>query len=214
MKVEFWFDFGSTYSYPAALRVESMSEAAGIGLVWRPFLLGAVFRRQGLATSPYKQHPEMERYMWRDVSRVCSDLGQPFNRPRRFPQNGLLGARIVTRFAESPWVSAFVRQLFAANFEHDLDIAATDTVAHCLSDIGVDATAVIGSATTEEAKLALRAQTDAAMALGIFGAPTLRVGEELFWGNDRLAQALRWAVDAKAAGSAGDGGVRDPSLFG
>ncbi|MEM9602293.1 MAG: 2-hydroxychromene-2-carboxylate isomerase [Pseudomonadota bacterium] len=210
MKVEFWFDFGSTYSYPAALRVESLAAAAGVPVLWRPFVLGAVFKRQGLATSPYKQHAEMERYMWRDVARVCSDLGVPFNRPRRFPQNGLLGARVVARCAEAPWVSAFVRELFAANFEHDLDIALPDTVAHCLRCVGADAADVIDSATTEQAKLALRVQTDAAMALGVFGAPTLRVGDELFWGNDRLEQALRWAVDVRTGGNGPGRDGEDP----
>lgn len=197
MKLEFWFDFGSTYSYPAALRIEALAQPLGVDVIWRPFLLGVIFGRQGLSTSPFKLHAEMERYMWRDVARVCAELGIAFHRPRRFPQNGILGARVVARFAEEPWVSAFIKTLFSANFERDQDIAEHQTVAHCLESVGVDAASVIEDATTTESKLALRGQTDRAIALGIFGAPTMRIGEELFWGNDRLEQALEWARKAQ-----------------
>ncbi|MEM6988696.1 MAG: DsbA family protein, partial [Pseudomonadota bacterium] len=135
MRIEFWFDFGSTYSYPAALRIEQLTAERDLDLQWRPFLLGVIFNRQGIGTSPFKTHPEMERYMWRDVTRVCNDLSIAFNQPKRFPQNGLLGARVANHFAGAPWVSAFIRALFAANFEHDRDIALTETVADCLKAV-------------------------------------------------------------------------------
>ena len=70
MKVEFWYEFASTYSYPAAMRVEQTAKEAGVGLVWRPFLLGPIFGSQGWNDSPFNIYPAKGRYMWRDMARI------------------------------------------------------------------------------------------------------------------------------------------------
>ena len=78
MDIDFWFEFGSTYSYPAAMRVEELAGQAGVGVNWRPFLLGAIFREQGLSDSPFNLYPAKGRYMWHDLERTCRALGIPF----------------------------------------------------------------------------------------------------------------------------------------
>ena len=91
--LDFFFEFASTYSYPAAMRVGELARSAGVRVRWRPFLLGPIFKSQGFDTSPFNVFPAKGRYMWHDLARICENLGLPFRRPEPFPQNGLLAAR-------------------------------------------------------------------------------------------------------------------------
>lgn len=198
MRIEFWFDFGSTYSYPAAMRIESLAASENVDVVWRPFLLGAIFNKQGINDSPFNIYPEKGEYMWKDLIRICQDLHIPLTRPDVFPQNGLLAARIATRFGDSPWMPSFVREVYSANFERNEDIASPDIIEKCLASIGVDAKSIMKEAVSQKTKEMLRERTDEAIDRGIFGAPSFYIGSELFWGNDRLERAVQWAVDEKA----------------
>ena len=94
MSLVFWYEFASTYSYPAAFRVERAAASAGIAVVWKPFLLGPILARQGFTDSPFNLYPAKGRYMWRDLERLCADLGLAFRRPDPFPQSSLLAARV------------------------------------------------------------------------------------------------------------------------
>ena len=121
--VEFWFEFGSTYSYPAAMRIERLAAEAGVTLYWHAFLLGPIFTAQGWNDSPFNIYPAKGRYMWRDVERICGRLGVPFRKPSVFPRSGLVAARIACQHADAPWIGAFVRAVYTANFADDRDIA-------------------------------------------------------------------------------------------
>ena len=94
MTLNFWFDFASTYSYPAAMRIEKLAANHGVSVVWRPFLLGPIFAAQGWTDSPFNLQPEKGRYMWRDLERLCQAEGIAFRRPSQFPRNSLLAARV------------------------------------------------------------------------------------------------------------------------
>jgi len=190
--LEFWFEFASSYSYPAAMRVEDAARAAGVSLVWKPFLLGPIFGSQGWNDSPFNVYPAKGRYMWRDLERICGKLGLPLRRPSRFPRNGLLAARVALVGAGAPWEVHFVRAVYRANFADDRDIADAAVVRDLVTQAGADGAAVLESAQSRENKERLRRQTDEAIGLGIFGAPTFVSRGELFWGNDRLEDALDW----------------------
>lgn len=198
MKIEFWFEFGSTYSYPAAMRIEELASTRGVEILWRPFLLGPIFKAQGWNDSPFNIYPVMGRYMWRDLERICADYKLPFRRPSQFPRNGLLAARVACKFSSEPWIADFVRAIYHANFSEDLDISNPKTVYSCLTSTGEDPNKILMEAQSEELKILLRKQTEEAMELGIFGAPSFLVGHELFWGNDRLEKALSWAIENAA----------------
>jgi 2-hydroxychromene-2-carboxylate isomerase len=193
--IDFWFEFASTYSYPAAMRIERVAAAKGVTVSWRAFLLGPLFREQGWNDSPFNLYPAKGRYMWRDLERICEADGIPFRHPSVFPRNGLLAARVTARFAKAEWLPAFVRAVYGANFEKDLDISSPDVVAHCVAQASQDPAPVLKEAQTPEAKEMLRSQTEEASRLGLFGAPSFVIGNELFWGNDRLESALSWAVE-------------------
>ena len=192
---EFWFEFASTYSYPAAFRVDEVANQHNVDVLWRPFLLGPIFNAQGWDTSPFNIYLAKGRYMWRDMERICARVELPFNRPDVMPQNGLAAARIAYWFADAPWMREFVKKIYQANFVCGQTIADQATIAEVLETLGVDAIEAIASANSTESKAGLRAQTEHAIELGIFGAPTFIVGDELFWGHDRLEEAVAWAIE-------------------
>lgn len=195
MTLDFWFDFASTYSYPAAMRIGALAEARGVGVRWRPFLLGPLFKEQGWDTSPFNLYPAKGRYMWRDLARVCGGLGLPFVQPAVFPQNTVLAARVALVALAEGWGEDFSRALYSAEFGEGRDIGLLETIAAVLTALGQDAAAVTARAHSDANKPALRKDTEEAQALGIFGAPSFVTADgELFWGNDRLEAALDWAL--------------------
>jgi 2-hydroxychromene-2-carboxylate isomerase len=189
----FWYELASTYSYPAAFRIEAAAADAGIAVAWRPFLLGPIFRDQGMDVSPVIAYPAKGRYMWRDVARLCAAQGLPFRTPSEMPRNSLHAARIALVGQDEAWGPEFARAVYRANFADDADIADLDVLAGLLAGLGLDAGALIARSREPETKARLKAQTAEAAARGIFGSPSYTVGEELFWGGDRLEAALAWA---------------------
>ena len=197
-RLVFWYEFASTYSYPAAMRIERFAAAAGVGVEWRPFLLGPIFQRQGWRDSPFNLYPAKGQYMWRDLERLCAAQRLPLRRPSVFPRNGLLAARIALIAREEGWCEDFSRAVYHANFAEDREIADAAVIADIIGSRGREPAPVLERAASTANKDRLRAQTEEAMARGIFGAPSFTIGSELFWGNDRLEQAIDWArTDAR-----------------
>lgn len=194
-QLDFWFDFGSTYSYPAAARMGPLADAASVAVRFRPFMLGAIFKAQGWSTSPFNIYPAKGRYMWRDLARICSELGLPLVQPDPFPQSSLLAARVAVAAAGEPWVGDYCVAVFREAFANGNQIAQNSVIEAVVTRLGGDAAALLGRAHSPEIKDALRRQTERAAELEIFGAPTFIAPDgELFWGNDRLEAALAWAA--------------------
>lgn len=197
-RLDFWYEFASTYSYVAAMRIEALAAAAGVDIRWRPFLLGPIFAAQGWSNSPFNLYPAKGRYMWRDMQRLCAEAGLPLRRPAKFPQNGLHAARIALVLAQRER-AAFSRAVFAAEFADAADIADPALLRALVAGLDLDVDMVMARAASPDIKAALKAETDTAASLGLFGAPSFVTAEgELFWGNDRLEQALRWTATAAA----------------
>jgi len=193
-RLDFWFDFASTYSYLASTRISSLAAKANVAVRFRPFLLGPIFKAQGWDSSPFNLYPVKGRHMWRDLERLAVDLGIPFCRPDPFPQNSLLAARVAVAGLRQGWGEDFSIAVFRAEFAESCRIDEAATLTAILSSLGIDAKAALDAAQSDDNKLRLRAQTEEAQRLGIFGAPSFTTeGGELFWGNDRLEQALAWA---------------------
>lgn len=196
--IEIWFDFASTYSYLTVARAEEILRCRGIEFLWRPFLLGPIFKAKGLNNSPFVLDQTKGRHMWRDVERRAEYYGVAFVRPPTFPMNGLRAARIMTAACEKPWCGAFARSVFEAQFARGEDIASEAVLTDVLERCGVDAAHWHNLAQSDLAKRRLRESTERARQLGIFGAPSFTVGSELFWGDDRLEDAIRWISRAPA----------------
>lgn len=199
--IEFWYEFASTYSYPAAMRVERMAEAAGVRVEWRPFLLGPLFHaQQGLTDSPFNAFPVKGQYMWRDMERVCAEEGLPLNHPSQFPRNSLLAARVAVAGLDDGWTPDFSRKVYEANFVADQDISDPAVLTPLIEEVGGAAEAVLEAAGSDAVKARLKDHVNQAKARGVFGSPSFITADgELFWGNDRLEQALAWAVHHEKA---------------
>jgi 2-hydroxychromene-2-carboxylate isomerase len=192
--LDFWFDFASTYSYPAMMRIEPLAREAGVRVRFRPFLLGPIFKAQGWTTSPFNLFPAKGRHMWRDLERLCADLGLPFRRPDPFPQNSLLAARVALAALDQSWGEDFCRAVFRAEFGAGGRIDDAAAIGNVLADLQVDPAPALAAAQSDAIKARLRGETEEAQRLGLFGAPSFTTADgELFWGNDRLEHALRWA---------------------
>lgn len=194
-KLTFWFELASTYSYLSAMRIDALAEAAGVDVEWRPIPLGPIFGAQGWTTSPFNIYPAKGAYMWRDMERLCAARGLQFRKPDSFPQNSIRAARVALAALKTPQGHDFVRALYVAQFADGHDISAPQTIAAALETAGLpaDMASAADDPVYKDALKALSAQT---IERGLFGAPSFTVGDEVFWGDDRLPEALAWAADA------------------
>jgi len=214
-RLQFWYDFASNYSWIAARRIQAAARDAGVALQWKPFLLGPIFAASGWNDSPFNVYPAKGVYAWRDVARLADGLGLALTRPQPFPQNSLQAARLALALPEAA-LPAFTVALFAAEFEQGLGLseaalrqalaaasaslepplaAASANIESPLAAASANMESLLAAAGSDAVKRALRAQTEAAVAAGIFGAPAFIASDgELFWGNDRLEQALAWEL--------------------
>ena len=193
MRLEFWYEFASTYSYLSVMRIDRVTAAADVSVEFCPFLLGPIFGKQGWNTSPFKLYPARGRYMWRDVTRRATLHGLVFRKPSAFPRDGLLAARVALVGLGDGWAPEFTRAVFSAEFAEDRDIAEWAVLREILESLQQDPDHVLARAQGAEIKAELRERTETAEARGIFGAPSFLVGDELFWGDDRLEEAVAYA---------------------
>ncbi len=190
-RLAFYYEFGSTYSYLTASRIEQLAGDRGIEIDWHPFLLGPVLKRQGLNTSPFVVNPKKGAFMWRDVERAAANLGLPWKKPSIFPAHSLLASRIAYAGRTESWIGAFTRAVFHMSFALDEDISKPELMIALLRELELDADEIMRRADSTEVKIGLRASVAEAEALGVFGSPTfITESGELFWGNDRLDDAL------------------------
>lgn len=199
-RLEFWYEFASTYSYLSAMRISELARQAGVDVLWRPFLLGPIFKAQGWQTSPFNLFPAKGRYMIRDMQRLAASRGLPFVVPERFPANGLKAARLALIGADEGWIEPFTRSIYEVEFSLGADISDELLIAGVLADLGLDQAQLMQRAEEASVKERLKDQTAEAASCGIFGAPSFVTEDgELFWGDDRLEQALDWAIRPRTA---------------
>lgn len=184
------------------MRLQKLAALSAFKIEWHPFLLGPIFQAQGLATSPFNIHAAKGAYMLRDMQRLTADQDLPFSWPKMldgsngFPRHSVLAARVAIVGIEEGWVAAFTCDALRAEFGGGADIANPDTISQILMHIDVEPMDILRRANSPLIKQRLRANTEKAVSLGLFGAPSFTVGKELFWGNDRLDAAVKWAQNA------------------
>jgi 2-hydroxychromene-2-carboxylate isomerase len=188
--IEFWFDFGSNYSYIASTRIEALAQPLGAKVLWKPFMLGPIFKSFGWESSPFVIQKQKGAYAWIDMERQCRKYGIPWKKPSEFPRAAVYPMRVAAANEGAPWLAEFCRRVFKANFADDLDINSNEFAAGVLKAMGEPGDEIVAAAQVEPKKSLLRTQSERAAELGIFGAPSFFVGGEMYWGNDRLEDAL------------------------
>jgi 2-hydroxychromene-2-carboxylate isomerase len=188
--LDFWFDLSSNYSYLSVMRIEPLAAQAGVTVRWRPFLLGPILDALGWKGPPFVVQKEKGAYVWQDMRRQCRKYALPWQQPSEFPRRTVLATRIAVFAADEPWLPAWCRAVMARNYGDDREVESPEAVAQMLTALGLPAQRIIEEAGSDANRLRLRERTQAARDLGIFGAPTFFVGEDMFWGNDRLEDAI------------------------
>ena len=193
--VEFFFDFGSPYTYLAYHHLPRIAQAHGATIVWTPVLLGGIFQATG--NSSPAEVPAKGRYSNDDLQRWAQAYGVPFQWNPHFPINTLALMRAVTgmQMREPARFLDFTRTVFESIWLHALNMNDPAVVAQVLQQAGYAPDAVLALSADPQVKAQLKAVTDEAVARGVFGAPTMFVGEQMFWGQDRLD----WVREALAA---------------
>ena len=190
--IDFWFDFSSPYSYLASEKIDALGSKYGRKVRWRPMMLGAALKVSGsplLLSVPLKGE-----YSKRDFDRSARYLGVPFKFPAQFPMLTVAAARGYYWLHDSDCekARAFAHAVFRAYWLHGRLIGETDVVVAIAAEQGIAAAEFAAAIATPEAKERVKRETDAAIALGMFGAPYIIVDGEPFWGVDRLPQIERW----------------------
>jgi 2-hydroxychromene-2-carboxylate isomerase len=185
-RVEFFFDFSSPFAYLAATQIEALVARKGASVVYRPFLLGALFKAIGTPNVPLSAMPEPKQRLVRaDLFRWADHWGVPFRFASRFPMNTVKPLRMVLAAPEDR-VAALVAALYRAYWVDDRDISADDVLCEVATTVGLDGAALVAATADELLKLRLKAVTEQAERIGLCGAPSFLVGDLLFWGQDRL----------------------------
>lgn len=199
---EYFFDFSSPWSYLADTQVDRFAQAHDATVVRRPILLGGVFKAIGGPVAPIQTFSANKRsYVLQDLLRFAKWWGEPFQWPTRFPMLTVLPLRVACQLdLADPAARAFCAAVFRAYWVEDQDISTPDTVSACLHAAGLDPGPLVEGAADPVIKQRLVANTEEAVTRGVFGAPSFFVGDELFWGQDRLDHVAR-ALDAARARS-------------
>jgi 2-hydroxychromene-2-carboxylate isomerase len=190
-EIDFWFTMGSTYSYLTVMRLEKVARSTGLAFRWKPFHLLVIL--QEMKHVPFADKPAKLAYMWHDVGRRAALYGLRPRLPAPYPAKQSVVANLVATVGmREGWGTRFVRAAYRRWFELAQETGSEPNLSESLREIGQDPARALARADSEEAKAALAAQTDAARELGIFGSPTFSIGRELFWGDDRLEDAISW----------------------
>jgi 2-hydroxychromene-2-carboxylate isomerase len=190
--MDFWFSIGSTYSYLSVMRLEAVSEATGVAFRWRPFNVRAIMRE--MDNIPFANKPIKAAYMWRDVERRAAMYGLYPKLPAPYPLKELeLANRVAILAADEGWVDTYARATYRRWFEHGEPAGSEPNLSRSIEECGQGPARVIELANEPKAIDGLEAATNEARGLGIFGSPSFEVNGELFWGDDRLDDAIAWA---------------------
>jgi 2-hydroxychromene-2-carboxylate isomerase len=197
----FYFDLGSPYAYLTAERLGEVlggEELSGDAVVWQPISLGGLFKTNG-RSSWAVSHPATRAAGIEEVERRTLAYGLPkLSWPEPWPGNYLFAMRVATYAFQVGRGEAFTLRAFRDAFQHGRDLGIPEEVLDAAEQAGLDPSAARAATEDTQVKQTLRAATEAAHARGVIGVPTLAVGEELFWGDDRLVGAA--AAIARASG--------------
>lgn len=195
MPIDFWFSIGSTYTYLTVMRLKEVEQEFGIDFRWQPFSVRVLM--QEMKNIPFVGKPAKEKYMWRDLQRRAGKYDIPIRLPIAYPLQHFDRANRVAILAQQEgWCPEYVSATYQLWFNKGMPAGDDANLAESLRIVGQDSNRVLELAQSDSIETAYRESTSRARNLGIFGSPTFVVGnDELFWGDDRLEDAIEFALD-------------------
>lgn len=191
MELDFFFFIGSTYTYLSVGRIGKLIEGTSIRLNWRPFDVRSIMQEQN--NLPFRDKPVKTAYMWRDVERRARRHGLGWAGVPSYPVDpDLLANRIATLAAQEGWCAEFTQAVYGHWFLHGAQKSWDDIVRETLLSLHKPPAEIVARANGRDVRQALQIQTEIARAAGVFGSPSFVAAGELFWGDDRLEEAIDW----------------------
>jgi 2-hydroxychromene-2-carboxylate isomerase len=190
--IDFYFDFSSPYGYFASANIDELAAKHGRSVIWRPILLGAVFKISG--QQPLPTIPLKGSYASHDLVRSARLFGLPYKMPAKFPISGTAPSRAFYWVSDKDPALAIklARSLYHAYFAEDRDISNPEVTANVAAKLGLEKEQVTQALNDPAVKERLKTEVDAAIERGVFGSPFIIVDKEPFWGSDRLDQVGKW----------------------
>jgi len=190
--IDFYFDFSSPYGYFASAKINELAAKYDRSVVWRPILLGAVFKITG--QQPLPTIPLKGSYANHDLTRSARLFGLPYKLPSKFPISGTAPSRAFYWVGDKDRELAIklAQALYRAFFAEDRDISNPEVTANVAAKLGLDKDQVLQALNDPAVKERLKNEVDAAIERGVFGSPFIIVDKEPFWGSDRLDQVEKW----------------------
>ena len=192
-EIDFWFSIGSTYTYLSVTRLTEVSQKTGASFSWKPFSVRKIMREMDNIPFPPNKQTKVE-YMWRDIERRARGYGFVANVPAPYPlQEFDLANRVAVLAMKEGWCEDYVRETYRLWFIDGHEAGSDVNLTQTLSEIGQDKLRVLELAGSSDVESVYLDQTERAKQAGIFGSPSFIVDGELFWGDDRLEDAINWA---------------------
>ena len=192
-EIDFWFSIGSTYTYLSVTRLAEVSQKTGASFSWKPFSVRKIMREMDNIPFPPNKQTKVE-YMWRDIERRARGYGFVANVPVPYPlQEFDLANRVAVLAMKEGWCEDYVRETYRLWFIDGHEAGSDVNLTQTLSEVGQDKLRVLELADSSDLEAAYLNQTESAKQAGIFGSPSFIVDGELFWGDDRLEDAINWA---------------------
>ncbi len=193
-EIEFFFDFSSPYGYLAAESIEEIGNANQREVVWKPYLMGALFKKFNL--TPLVNSPLKGSYAKRDIKRTADYLGIPFTIPEPFPVNSVSACRPYYSIVDdNPQIARkFALRIMRNYFQLNINLSDSENILKAASEEGLDVRVLSAKIENDTTKERLRFEVDKAIERGVFGSPIFIVENEMFWGTDRLDQLTKWIV--------------------
>ncbi len=195
--IDFWVSIGSTYSYLTVMRLSAVEQETGVKFRWRPFSVRAIMIEQ--KNIPFVGKPVKLAYMWRDIERRARARGLDPRVPAPYPLKEFdLANRVAIVGDAEDWCADYVRAVYRHWFHLSHEPGLEPGLSDALSEIGQNPARVVEAAKSEEIGERYKAATEEAKSLGVFGSPTFVVDGEVFWGDDRVDDAIRWSKASSA----------------
>ena len=194
--IEFFWDPASPFTYLASTQIEKIAADCNAALAWKPFVLGKAFEATG--NRPPISVPAKGQHLFKDLRRWAMYYGIPLQFPKSFPVNSIAPERAAIAADRAGKGAEFAKAVMAAHWGEGRDISQPDELKAVAAAVGLDGDAILAATQDSAVKETLKNNTEEAIKRGAFGAPTFFVGEEMFWGNDRL-ELLRAHLKGKLA---------------